>query len=185
MEKKELIDLAIQFKKGDKEAFSQLYDLFADRLYKFIYFKVNLEDVEDITELTFLKAWTKKHTYNPKKSSISSWLYTIARNTVIDHYRTQKLVEELDIREADPKKVADPKQITEDGLNSSFLKTAINDLSKDYRDLVILRFIDDLSYKEIASILGKTEGSIRIMQFRAVRKLKAILEKKGFDSNNL
>ncbi len=181
----ELKDLAVQWRLGDKEAFSKIYDTYVDKLYKFIYFKVDSFEAEDLTELTFMKAWEKRKKYDPSKSSFSSWLYTIARNTVIDHYRVSKPTEELDITMADEKKISNPKFQVEESLNAAMLRESVNKLPKNYRDIVLLRFIDDLSYSEIADIMGKSEGSIRIMQFRAIRQLRDFMKKKGFDSNNL
>lgn len=183
--KEELIDLSKRWRLGDKEAFSVIYDAYVDKIYKFIYFKVDSADAEDITELTFIKAWEKRKKYDPKKSSFSSWLYTIARNTVIDHYRVSKPVAELDPTLSDDKRISNPKDRTEQSLNADFLREAVSELPKNYRDIILLRFIDDLSYSEIAKILDKSEGSIRIMQFRAIRQLRDILKKSGFDSNNL
>lgn len=181
----ELKDLAVQWRLGDKDAFAKIYDAYIDKLYKFIYFKVDAFEAEDLTELTFMKAWEKRKKYDPAKSSFSSWLYTIARNTVIDHYRVSKPTEELDVRLPDEKKISNPKFQTEESLNASLLRKAVNSLPKNYRDIVLLRFIDDLSYEEIADIMGKSEGSIRIMQFRAIRQLRDIMKKEGLDSNNL
>jgi len=185
VQKKELIDLAKRFVKGDKDAFSDIYDIYADKLYRFVYFKVKADDIEDIVELCFLKAWDKRKSYNPKKSSLNSWLYTIARNSVIDYYRVAKQVEELNVNIKDEKKVSNPKKTTEDILNANLVRKAIEELPENYKDLVVLRFIDDLSYAELSEALAKTEATIRVMQFRAMKKLKAILKREGIDSNNI
>jgi len=184
-EKQELISLAKRFVKGDKEAFSKIYDIYADKLYRFVYFKVKAEDIEDLVELCFLKAWDKRKSYNPKKSSLNSWLYTIARNSVIDYYRVSKVVDELDVNIRDDKKIANPKVVTEENLTAGIIREAIYELPENYRDLVWLRFIDDLSYAELAGVLSKSESTIRVMQFRAMKKLKVILERRGIDSNNI
>ena len=77
---------------GQNEAFGELYDEYIQRIYKFIYFKTHhRESAEDLTSRVFIKAFEKIKTYNEGKSSFSVWLYRIARNTVIDHYRTNKI----------------------------------------------------------------------------------------------
>jgi RNA polymerase sigma-70 factor (ECF subfamily) len=185
MNKKELTDdqvsrLARGWIKGDKDSFSKLYDYFIDSIYKFIYFKVKDEDAEDLTELVFIKAWENRKKYKSKYGSFSSWLYTIARNTVIDHYRVTKEVYELNDYIPDDSEIADPQRITEDKLTSERLREAINKLPENYRDILLLRFIEDMEYNEIAEVLDKSEGAIRITQFRAIKSLREVLEKMGF-----
>jgi RNA polymerase sigma-70 factor (ECF subfamily) len=176
----ELLDLAKAFVQGDAEAFSVLYDFYVENIYRFIYFKVNSSDAEDLTEIVFIKVWENRKKFDASKSSISSWIYTIARNTVIDHYRVLKNVEELHDNIEDDT-INSPKKVVEDKLVSDKVRSAIYKLNPNYRDLLLLRYIEDMSYAEIAVILGKSEGSIRIMQFRAMKELKNILQKMGFD----
>lgn len=170
--------------KGSNDAFGVLYDYYIDGLYRFIFFKVKDErDVEDLVEITFLKVFEKKDSYNPRKSSFVTWLYNIARNTVIDFYRTNKAEEELNENISD-----NDSDLLKDGvnkdLNSVVLKEALNEVSESYRELVIFRFIEELSYAEIAKILNKKEGAIRVMQYRALNELKDVLEKNGFKYEN-
>jgi RNA polymerase sigma-70 factor (ECF subfamily) len=176
----ELYELSKKLVHGDAEAFSGLYDHFSENIYRFIYFKVNSAEVEDLTEIVFIKVWENRKKFNPEKSSFSSWIYTIARNTVIDHYRVNKTTEELPINLKDDEK-RNPKMIAEEKFVSTQVRSAIEKLPENYRDLVLLRFIQDFSYSEIAEIMGKSEGSIRIMQFRAIKELKKYLQKLGFD----
>lgn len=178
-------DLVKNWLNGDNEAFGMLYDYYVDNLYRFVYFKVKDErDVEDLVEITFLKVFEKKDSFNPKKSSFVTWLYNIARNTVIDFYRTQKETEVLneDLGYNDDQNFKD--NVNKD-LNSDILKKALSKVSDNYRDLVVFRFIEDLSYLEIANILGKKEGAIRVMQYRALNELKDVLNSMGFDYENL
>lgn len=177
----EIVDLALQWSRGDKDAFSKLYDFYVENLYRFVYFKVNSDEAEDITELVFLKAWEARKRYNPKKSSFSSWLYTIARNTIIDHYRVYKKTEQLDVTHQATDKYANPKLMAEESLTSDKLRAAIDKLPDNFRDILLLRFIDDMEYAEIADVIGKSEGSIRIMQFRAIKELRGMLEEMGFN----
>lgn len=177
----ELVHLSELFVNGDTEAFSALYDHYVENIYRYIFFKVNSADSEDLTEIVFIKVWENRKKFDPAKSSFSSWIYTIARNTVIDHYRVVKPVEELHDNLHEDAGTNHPKYIVEENLVSTKIREAINQLAPNYRDLVLLRFIDDLSYSEIAKVLDKKEGAVRIMQFRAMRELKKILQKMGFD----
>lgn len=176
----EISGLARGWVSGDKESFSKLYDYFVDRIYKFVYFKVKDQDAEDITELVFIKAWENRKKYKSKYGSFSSWLYTIARNTVIDHYRVTKEVYELNDQMPDDSKSSNPKHVVEDTLTSQQLRKAISKLPEGYRDILLLRFIEDMEYAEIAEVLGKSEGAIRITQFRAIKSLRDVLKQMGF-----
>jgi RNA polymerase sigma-70 factor (ECF subfamily) len=176
----ELKHLALEFVKGKVEAFSTLYDLYVENIYRFIYFKVNSAEAEDLTEIVFIKVWENRAKFDPSKSSISSWIYTIARNTVIDHYRVLKHTEELSDNFIDSES-NNPQRLVEEKIVSLKVRSAINKLPENYRDILLLRFIEDFSYSEIAKILGKSEGSIRILQFRAIKELKKVLQKMGFD----
>lgn len=179
--KDEIQKLAKGWAKGDKEAFSALYDHYIDSIFKFIYFKVKNEHAEDLTELVFIKAWENRSKYKSKLGTFSSWLYTIARNTVIDHYRVFKEFSELHDYLPDESESSNPKLIAQEKINAEKLREAINKLPEAYRDILLLRFIEDMEYEEIANMLGKSEGSIRITQFRAIKELRIILEKMGFN----
>jgi RNA polymerase sigma-70 factor (ECF subfamily) len=119
----------------------------------------------------------KKHTFDPDKSAFSTWIYTIARNTVIDFLRTNKVTSELPdfIEDTDSNK--DIVSNVDKNFELYNLKKAINCLSKDKQDLVVLRFIDELSYEEMSQILNKSEGSIRISMMRTLKELRVVLEK--------
>ena len=135
------------------------------------------DEAEDLTEDVFVKVMEKKHTFDPIKSSFGTWIYTIARNTVIDFLRTNKNVNELTELVEDTNPNIKPDVIAAKNLESENLRKALLTLPKDKQDLVIFRFIDELSYQEISQILGKSEGSIRITMMRALRDLRTVLEK--------
>jgi RNA polymerase sigma-70 factor (ECF subfamily) len=177
---KEISKLVSSWLKGDKAAFGELYDYYIDNLYRFVYFKVKDEkDVEDLVEIAFLKVFESKNSFNPKKSSFGTWLYNIARNTVIDFYRTKK--ETVEIPESHSNTGGeDLKGKVDNGLNSDLMKEALGQISEKYRDLVIFRFVEELSYAEVAKILKKKEGTVRVMQYRALAELRDVLEKMGY-----
>lgn len=187
-EKKEEIEkLVALVQDGDHESFAVLYDLFVDPLYRYIYYRVGDEEAEDILEVVFIKVWENIHRYKAGKSSFSSWIFRIAHNLVIDHYRASsgKETQELSVTIADTDREHNPIKVTENTLNNKLLKQALNKLSKKYRDVLIYKFINQLTNREIAEIMGKTEGSIRILQFRALNSLKIELESMGLKSSFL
>lgn len=177
MEKKQLNLAVLKWIEGDISSFSVLYDYYIDKIFRFIYFKVPPGEAEDLTEDVFVKVMEKKHTFDPTKSSFSTWIYTIARNTVIDFLRARKVTSELTDSLEDEDDSVQPAFLTEKSLEMQNLKIALETLAKDKQDMVILRFVDELSYQEIASILDKSEGSIRISMMRALRDLRSVLEK--------
>lgn len=167
-------------KKGETEPFGQLYDHYIAPIYRFILVKVtNREEAEDLTHEVFLSAWQNLKSYKHRGFPFSSWLYQIARNKVIDHYRTKKSHTSIENMDEDSLKVVG---VAEMNLNTTLeieqVKKAIAQLSPEQQDVIILKFTEDLSNKEIADTLGKTEGAVRLLQHRAVNNLKALLWKK-------
>lgn len=183
----EIDALVVKAQKGDHDSFAKLYDHFIDLIYRYVFYRVNRNDVEDIVETVFLKVWQHLKKYKKGKSSFSAWIFRITHNLVVDYYRAQKdsTIDELDVQIPDPKREHNPIRVTENILEQEVLKEALSKLKKGYRDLLIHKFINDFSNKEIAEIMKKSEGSVRILQFRALRALKRELEEMGVDYSNL
>lgn len=163
--------------KGDASAFGALYDHYHAMIYRFVMIKVGRrEEAEDITHQVFLSAWQNVRTYRHRGYPFSSWLYQIARNQVIDHYRARK--GDVSIDKVDPEAFAVAIDHAGD-LGTKFalekVRTAVAKLKPDYQDVIILRFVEDYSLKETARALRKTEGAIKLMQHRAIRELKKAL----------
>ena len=179
--KTEIEKLVSQAKKGDVNAFSKLYDYFADNIYRYVFFRVDsVEDAQDLTETVFLKSWENLYQYKSGgNNSFSSWIFRIAHNLVIDYYKLNKQIESLTEDYIDERTGRHPLDITEKSLNSALLKDAIEKLKENYKQIIILKYINELSNDEIAAILKKNEGSVRILQFRALKELKKILENMG------
>src|SRR3989344_1951311 len=158
--------------KGNPAEFSRLYDAYIDKIYRFVFFKTrHKETAEDLTSDIFIKALSKIQTFNPDKASFSVWLYRIARNTVIDHYRTRKVT--LNIEDAwdivSPDNVADQAHAN---LSLRQVEQYIQKLKPEQRDLVVLRVWGDLSYKEISEIMNKGENSLKIAFSRIMRTMR-------------
>lgn len=173
-------ELVLRSQKGDSEAFSKLYDEYFAPMYRYIFYKVNHSETDDILETLFLKAWENIKSYKKRKNvSFKSWLFRIAHNLVVDHYRLSRTHQELDPRLRDTKRDSDPVDCAARSLNNESLKSALSKLKKKYRDIIILKFINELENEEIARILKKSEGSVRILQFRALKALKEQFEGMG------
>jgi RNA polymerase sigma-70 factor, ECF subfamily len=168
------------YSRQDPEAFAKLYDLYAGRIYRFVFFKVsNKEEAEDITSDVFLKAW---HYVSDKKKveSFSGLLYRLARNCVIDLYRTRSRQKEsvsledeminIDIHDAGQwgKELGDK-------MEAQKIIHALQKLKQEYKEIVTLRYVDELEISEIAEITGRGHISVRVTLHRGLKKLKEIL----------
>jgi len=181
--KRERIEALVrEVKDGSHDAFSELYDIFIDSIYRYVFYRVKNEDAEDLTETVFLKVWENIRSYKEKKDTyFSSWIFRIAHNAVVDYYRASKdrTVEEIDVSIPDMNREHNPLRKIERHLDQEVLRSALNRLKKGYQDVLIYKFINDLSNAEIAEVLGQSEGSIRILQFRALKALKQEFEQMG------
>jgi len=170
---------------GDSSAFGSLYDRYQPAIYRFILVKVgSREEAEDITHHVFLSAWQKVGTYKHRGHPFSSWLYQIARNMVIDHYRSRK--DDVSLDKLDPESSIIPAVAQFDLFTKMQLekvRRAIAELKTDHQDVIILRFIEDLPLKETAAILKKSEGAIKLAQHRAIKELKKKLGDPEGDDN--
>ena len=162
---------------GDTEAFGDLYLRYLDDIYRYIFYRVRDEKrAEDLTERVFVSAWEAMEGYQPRGYPFSSWLYRIAHNAVVDHYRTDRDEKPLD---AMTFALADESPGPEEALlkkrEVSRLLEAIAQLSEEKQRLIILRFVEGLSHAQVAQILGKSEGACRVIQHRALVALSEIL----------
>ena len=171
---------------GDSDAFGQLYDLYIDMVYRYVYYRVSKEEVEDITEDIFVRVWENIDKYTPGKHPFSSWLFRIAHNLVVDHYRFHR--KHVSLRERLPHHVAqsddDPMDWTAQRLNKTQVRDALRELKEPYQQVLVLKFLSGFDNKEIAEVMERTEGNIRILQYRALKSLRKILEQKGIKRNN-
>lgn len=162
---------------GDRDAFAYLYDTYLDRIHRYIYFRVgDPETAEDITSLVFLKCWEKLRSYRPGKSPFAAWLYRIAHNAVIDHYRTRK--PPISLEELGPAELRYPDEADEKldrKICSQELCEALNKLTSAQQEALILRFIYGCSTMEIARRLDKQKGAVRALQMRGLKRLAQIL----------
>lgn len=167
--------------KGKSSAFGPLYDHYQPMIYRFVLVKVGRrEDAEDITHQVFLSAWQSIKRYKPMGHPFSSWLYQIARNQIIDHYRARK--NETSLEKMDPEYFVMPATAHFDlslKLELEKVRNAIGELKPEYQDVVILRFIEDLPLAEVAAAMEKTEGAVKLMQHRAIKELKKMLGDRG------
>jgi RNA polymerase sigma-70 factor, ECF subfamily len=176
--------LFLRVKNKDHQAYGEFYDLYIDKIYRFIYFKVNsVDDAQDLTSEVFLKVW--QHIRDDKKiRNLNAFTYMVARNAVIDFYRQK-------CRKEENEESATDNNITLIDQESDLLVKQIKDseaaevlaelkhLKDEYREAIILHYLDQLSIKEIAQVLNKTPGASRVLIHRATNALKEAVNKKN------
>jgi RNA polymerase sigma-70 factor (ECF subfamily) len=173
----ETIDrLVVEAQQGDRQAFASIFDAYHVPVYRFVASRVgNPSDAEDLTQLVFVKALEALPRFAARGVPFGGWLFRLARNTVIDHVRTRREHSELEAvteratEDVGPEAVA----VTRDDLNA--VARALEELTEDQREVIALRFFAGLSAKEAAEAMGRQEGTIRGLQFRAIGALRRSL----------
>lgn len=173
-DERRLVDRA---QSGDGEAFAQLYEAYLDRVYRFIFFRVtDAQIAEDLTSEVFLKAWQNLSRYHPHGPFLA-WLYAIARNTVIDSYRTKKPT--VSLEEAAPIVAQDDK--LDDQMQFQFemqaVQAAMQHLTQEQQEVITLKFIAEYDTTQIAEHMGKSEGAVRALQMRALQALARVIRR--------
>lgn len=178
---KEIELLVKKAQDGDTMAFSQLYDAYFTQIYRYVYYRVNKDDVDDLVAQVFMKAWDNLDKYKPTKgASFGAWVFRIAHNLVVDQYRTHRSISEIPADLADERNEVDPRHHTQLKLDQVQLKAALQGLKEVHRQVIVLKYINGFSNQEIAKVLKRKEGNVRILQFRALKELKKILRELGF-----
>lgn len=173
------IRLVRQAQSGNAEAFSRLYDACVDRVYRYVHFRVSDDETaEDLTSQVFLKAWENLDRYHAGSSPFIAWLYTIARNLVIDHYRTQKETLPLEDVVLHAPGEQNPDEQTELRFELQAMRDSLQTLTDEQQQVLILKFIAGLPNDSIAKVMNKREGAIRALQMRALQALARKMEQK-------
>jgi RNA polymerase sigma-70 factor, ECF subfamily len=164
---------------GDRRALEQLYLLHFDRIYSYLHMSVgNRHDAEDLTNQTFVKMLESIGRFEWRKVPISAWLFRIAHNLAMDHFRASRRwqpEEELPEREQSAEHSAEEEALQAIGRRS--MLEMIENLSHDQQQVLTLKFVFNFGNAEVATILGKTEGAIKSLQHRALATLQRRLSK--------
>ncbi len=174
-----LIQRAIQ---GDADAFARLYDRYIDSIYRFIFFRVG-EDrtAEDLTSQVFLRAWEKLGKYELRGLPFGAWLFRIARNLIVDHYRAQRTQRgTLPLETHYVLEIESAYNVTEEieaKIEVERLLALLDQLTEEQRQALTLKFIEGLSTEEIAQVMSKRAGAIRAVQMRGLQALAMLIEK--------
>jgi RNA polymerase sigma-70 factor (ECF subfamily) len=163
---------------GDGEAFGRLYDAYVDTVYRYIYYRVSSKALaEDLTQETFLRALRRISTFTWQGRDFGAWLVTIARNLVADHFKSSRHRLEVPTGEMldSDESVASPEESVLAYLSNRALLDAVKQLNSQQQECVTLRFLHGLSVAETAQIMGKNDGAIKTLQYRAIRTLARLL----------
>jgi RNA polymerase sigma-70 factor, ECF subfamily len=176
----EVVALVARAQTGDAEAFGDLYDRYVDLVYRYVYYRAGSKALtEDLVSETFLRALRRIGSFEWQGRDFAAWLITIARNIVADHYKSGRFrleVTTADMIDAD-RATEGPESEVLDGITNTSLLDAVKRLNSEQQECVVLRFLEGLSVLETAQAMGKSEGAIKALQYRAVRTLGRMLPK--------
>ncbi|MCL0056748.1 RNA polymerase sigma factor [Dehalococcoidia bacterium] len=157
-----------------RKKFSKIFDKYIDKIYRFIFLKVSSQEIaQDLCSETFLRGWKKYRTTNNKIENIQAFLYQIARNLVIDHYRERgrtQIVPPESVVIIDQKQNLEQNAMLTSEVNR--IKKALANLKDDYQNVIIWHYLDDLSISETAKLLDRTEEATRVLLHRALKTLR-------------
>ena len=175
-----VMEIVRRAQSGDAEAFGQLYDRYVDVVYRYVQYRIaNVALAEDLTSETFLRALRRITSYTWQGRDFGAWLVTIARNLIADHYKSGRYRLELatsDLVEAGADRSEDgPEDAVLTGITNAALLDAVKRLNPEQQECIALRFLQGMSVAETAAIMGKNEGAIKALQYRAVKSLGRLL----------
>lgn len=160
---------------GDKNAFGEIYKLFYKRIYRYCQFNTSKhQTAQDLCQETFLRAWKSLSSFSLKGGSFQAYLFRIARNLIIDLSRKKK---EIPLPEDLEKEQEEHFESIERQEDIEKVHIAISKLQEIERQIIILRYFEELTMSEIAKVVGLKEGSLRVRNHRILKKLKTIIEK--------
>lgn len=170
-------DLVARAAAGDAGAFGALFDLYGPRVHRFIQLRVREPaDAEDLLQSVFLKVLQSLPRYQDRGLPFAAWLFQIVRNAVIDHSRTSHPAAPLEAAAHHPATGDDPADLAALAGERERLKAALDELPPDQRDVLVYRYFAGLSTREIGALMGRREGSVRTLQFRALAALRRTYE---------
>lgn len=164
----------------DPEAYGKLYDLYVSRIFRFVLFKVSsVEEAEDITSEVFLKAWQYIRTTEKRIANLNALLYRMARNAIIDFYRCRRRQDLAVSEEEEYQEIVDARNIEKEidqKIEFKNIENYLNQLKDEYREIIILRYIEEFSINEISEILEKTKSNVRVLLHRAMKNLRELID---------
>ena len=173
------ISLLERAREYDQAALSEIHDRYSKKIYSYIYRRLgDVHLAEDLTAEVFLKMLEAAQSKRFARTSLSAWLYRIAHNLVVDHFRSQPQGEVEPWDERLRAAVDDLTVTVEAKLAQQGLRAALSHLTQEQQQVIILRFGEGLSAPQVAEVLDKSEGAVRALQHRALRMLRRTMKGK-------
>jgi len=161
---------------GDKEAFTELYEAYFDKLYRYVVVRIgNKAEAEDMTQQVFVRAYKSISSFRWKGVPFSAWLFRIAHNLMVDFFRKESKRPTVPLEESLLVSDEDPRQTIEQRMDIERVMTATRKLTAAQREVVSLRFAGGLTIAEVARTMGKSEGAVKALQHSAIAALRRIL----------
>ncbi len=177
----EILSLASQ---GDRDAFGQLYERYVERIFNYVYYRTgNTHDAEDLTARVFQRAMNHIQKYTDRGVPFSAWLYRIAHNLVANWHRDRSRKQEIPLDDLPilPAKGDHPERNLVRSQEQDSLLRMIRKLPAERQNLLILKFVEDLSNAEIGAIMGRSEGAVKSLYHRTLLALRDQLEDLNFN----
>jgi RNA polymerase sigma-70 factor, ECF subfamily len=180
---RDIPEIVSRAKKGDKNSKEKLFGYIYPKLYRFIYYRTNNKaEAQDLTGDVILKI---AKALPRQRGNFNSWIYSVARNTVIDFYRKESVRKSKISIEDMPGELKDgSKDFTETILNEEALKKAMEFLSERQKEVIILKFREGYKNREVAEIIGTSEGAVKLLQFRALKKMREYFEEVRYEKKD-
>ncbi|MBM4389420.1 MAG: sigma-70 family RNA polymerase sigma factor [Deltaproteobacteria bacterium] len=160
----------------DAEAFDQLYEAHFEKVYRYVAMRLGNEmEAEDVTQEVFLKALSSISSFRWKGVPFLAWLYRIARNHVIDHYRKKPKTPPVSINNLQVSEEGNPVEIAEQKSEFERIMKAARKLTEAQREVIALRFVSDLSISETAQVMKRSEGAVKALQHSALSALRRVM----------
>lgn len=171
---RQLVQRAVE---RDSTAFAELYDRNVVRVYRHIYYLVtDTRETEDLTAQTFLKAWEAIGRYKERGAPFLAWLLRIGHNVTVSHLRRRRQHGALEETVVDHKMDRNPEQALEQSTDEDSIREAVLCLREEQRQVIMLRFVEELDYREVAEVIGKSVPAVRVIQHRALGNLRKIMQ---------
>ena len=166
-----------QAQAGDRSAFAALYSRHQQAVFTYLYYRLGDQSAaEDLAAEVFVRMVSKISHYRQQGRPLLAWLYTIARNLLADHYRQTGQVEFLPLDEKLTAETGNPVAEIDQKLTAELIEQSLHHLTEPQRQVIIGRFVEGRSIAEMATILGKTEGAVKVLQYRALGALQRAME---------
>jgi len=163
---------------GDANAFGQLYDRYQPEIVRYLVYRTgDPEAAEDLAQQVFLKAWQAIPRYEDRGVPFKAWLYRMAHNQMVDHFRTRRPTSDLEGVEVAEEAEAEARVLAAE--TQERLQAALGRLSEDHREVLVLRFLMEKSAREAGEIMGRREVTLRGLQMRALQALRREIELSG------